>query len=74
MKVSYDEMIEQLEFDTSEYRTDYCCGCGPFSAVIIDGENKYTWSIFEKEMPVLSQIPALAELLVHGDGEKADKT
>ena len=65
-------MIEQLAFDTDEYDTDHFCGCGSSSAVIIDGETKYSWSISEKEMPLLSEIPSLAEILVYRGSKKAD--
>lgn len=72
MRASYDEVLEQLAFDTDVYDTDHFCGCGSSSAVIIDGETKYSWSISEKEMPLLSEIPSLAEILVYRGSKKAD--
>ena len=62
METAYAETILRLGFDTSICNETHCCGCNRSAAIIMDGEDNYSWSVGVREMPVLAAVSETAEM------------
>ena len=49
MEAVYTETIQRLNFDTAAFTEQHYCGCNAFCAIIVDGEEQYSWSIGKRE-------------------------